>query len=542
MLSGMKVNEQLKKEYYAQGYWTSLKIYDHFKKTVEAFPKRIAVVDQYVSWTYEEVYRKVLKTAKALNQLGVKRGDCIAVQLPNWSEYVVLYLAINKVGAILNPIPITARAEDVIYMLNACESKVYFITSSFRNFNFINMMKQIENKVAVSHIIIVEKEKQNKMDHNYLSFETFINTFIDETSKNEQTQLHADDPAVILFTSGTESLPKGVIHSDNTVLYSEKVLISTLEITENDAVIMASPLSHSTGFLRGMTLPLLVGAKSVLLERFTPEVFLRLIEQEKCTFSMGASVFLHDLLDGLARKDDYDISSFRFFLCGGSPIPKHIVKEADKKGFKVLSVYGSTESSPHIVNRITDSIEKISITDGKPVEGIEVKVVDEERNQLPTGFDGEEASRGPNVFLGYLNDREMTDRYLDDKGWYYSGDLCKLYEDGYVQVVGRKKEMIIRGGQNISPSEIEDILYKHPKLEKVAVIGIPDKRLGEKTCAFVVPKNRNPFSFSEMISFLEKQNIAKYKYPEKLEVLDELPSTASGKIQKNILQERYITL
>lgn len=541
MIFGMKMNERLKNEYYAKGYWSNLTIYDSFIGTVNKFPNRIAVVENEIKWSYSELEGKVQRAANGLYQLGVRKGDCVSVQLPNWVEYFVLFLATNRLGAIFNPIPITARHQEVTYMLTLCESKVYFVASKFRNFDYVNMVKQFRGKVNIDHVFIVEKDEKfsNSSSHEYMTFETLLDMDV-QLLEYEQEILNSDDPTVILFTSGTESLPKGVIHSHNTILFCERSLIQTLSITEKDAILMPSPLSHATGFLRGMILPCLVGAKCVLMEHFSARDALKLIEKEKCTFTMGASVFLYDILRELSKMNKYDISSFRFFLCGGSPIPRHMVSEANEKGFKVLAVYGSTESSPHVVSRISDSEEKVTTTDGKPVDGIEVKIVDEEKNILPLGMIGEEASRGPNVFLGYLKQPEMTDKYLDDEGWYYSGDLCELHEDGYVQIIGRKKEMIIRGGQNISPREIEESLLKHQKVEKVAVVGIPDERLGEKTCAFVVPKKRNEFSFDEMISFLETQNIAKYKFPEKLEILDDLPSTASGKIQKNILRERYV--
>lgn len=263
-----------------------------------------------------------------------------------------------------------------------------------------------------------------------------------------------------------------------------------------------------------------------------------LIVAEKCTFSMGATPFLHDILGEIAQsKECYDLSHFRFFLCGGAPVARSLLAEASKIGFKVLGVFGSSESPPHTVGRLDDSDEIIASSDGKPLPGVEEKIVDDERNLLPMGEIGEEASRGPNVFLGYYKHPELTHKYLDDDGWYYSGDLCYLQPNNYIRVEGRKKDIIIRGGQNISPSEVEDILFKHPKIKNVAIVGIPDERLGERACALVVLTEGEIFSFEEMIAFLAEENIAKYKYPEKLQVLEQLPITPSGKIQKYKLRE-----
>jgi acyl-CoA synthetase len=362
-----------------------------------------------------------------------------------------------------------------------------------------------------------------------------------ETAGENGHNVSADDPFVLLFTSGTEAEPKGVIHTHNTILFSERSLAQALSIGNDDAVLAVSPLSHATGFLRGVVLPLIAGAKTVLADQFSPPAAMNIICAEKCTFSMGATPFLHDLLaEILAAKEPYDLSHFRFFLCGGAPVPRHLAAQASQIGFKVLAVYGSTESPPHTVSGLQEGDESLPDHDGKPLPGIEVKIVDEHRNILPPGEIGEEASRGPNVFVGYFKQPELTQKYLDKDGWYYSGDLCVLEPDNHLRVVGRKKDMIIRGGQNISPGEIEQMLYKHPKIDKVAVVGIPDERMGEKVAAFVVPAKGETFTFAEMIEFLEKEQIAKYKYPEKLLIVRDLPQTPAGKIQKYKLKNVLI--
>jgi acyl-CoA synthetase len=222
----------------------------------------------------------------------------------------------------------------------------------------------------------------------------------------------------------------------------------------------------------------------------------------------------------MAKKRQYDISSLRFFMCGGSPVPRHLVKEALQIGFKVMGVYGSTESVPHSASSFNDSPERIINTDGRALAGIEIKVVNEFRKEVPAGVQGEGASRGPNVFVGYLKEPELTARVLDDNGWYYSGDLCSMDEQGYIRINGRKKDIIIRGGENISSVEIENILLQHPKVKDAAVVGMPDERLGERTCAYVeVSVPGHELTLEEVIAFFSKMNVAKYKYPERIEVI-----------------------
>ena len=536
MLLGAKINEERKQYYYSRGYWTDKTVFDMFLQSVKKYPDKIAVVDNKQKLSYKALYDKVMKFSTGLLKLGIKKGDFISVQLPNWAENVIAYLSCAKIGAIYNPIPFNLRENEIEYVLTLCESKIYIIPNEFRKFNYLSMAHSISKKINIQHVVVVQNtEDQLNLNESYLLFDELMNNNEEVIVSNEKVL--SDDPLVVIFTSGTESRPKGVIHTHNTVLFGERAMKETLNITENDAVFMASPISHATGFLHGVNLPLIVGAKSVLMERFSGEKALEIMSEEKCTFTMGATPFLYDFLKILNKNQKkYDLSHFRFFICGGAPIPRHLASESNKIGFKVLAVYGSSESPPHTVSRLDDEEDLIVSYDGKPLPGIEVKIVDDNRNSLPNGEIGEEASRGPNVFVGYLKRPELTEQYLDNDGWYYSGDLCVLHSNGYLRVVGRKKDIIIRGGQNISPIEIENILLTHPKIQNVAIVGVPDDRMGEKACAFVVPVLGEEFTFNEMIAFLEKKNVAKYKYPEMLKVVDSLPMTTSGKIQKFMLR------
>ncbi|MDQ0155006.1 AMP-binding protein [Robertmurraya andreesenii] len=540
MLPGTVLNLSRKKLYYDQGYWTSDTVFDYFQRTVDKHSNRIAVVDNNDKFSYKELYEQVIKASFILKKLKVSSGDFVSVQLPNWAENIILYLACARIGAIYNPIPISARDEDVKYILNLCESKLFVVPELFRNFNYVEMVHRIKHEVNVKQFLIVDKDrhkKNNNYNHSFALFHILIESNIfDENVTLEH--ISADSPLIVLFTSGTESKPKGVIHSHNTVLFGERSMCQVLSISQKDAVFLPSPMSHASGFLHGVNMPLLVGAKIVLMDQFNSSKALKLLSSEKCTFSIGATPFLYDLLNEFPLGDPKNnLIHLRFFICGGAPIPRHLVNQAHQFGFKVLASYGSTESPPHTISRLQDNLEILASTDGKPLPGIEVKIVDEDRKTLPIGAIGEESSRGPNVFLGYFKQLEWTKKYLDEEGWYYSGDLCQLKPNNYLQVVGRRKDIIIRGGQNISPSEIEGILHKHPKVYNISIAPIPDPRLGEKCCAFVVPRKGQDFSFDEMIHYLNREGIAKYKYPEKLILLDSLPTTSSGKVQKFKLRE-----
>lgn len=328
-----------------------------------------------------------------------------------------------------------------------------------------------------------------------------------------------------------------VMRDNNNILASERAYCARLNLTWQDVFMMPAPLGHATGFLHGVTAPFLIGARSVLLDIFTPDACLALLEQQRCTCMLGATPFVYDLLNVL-EKQPADLSALRFFLCGGTTIPKKVARECQQLGIKLLSVYGSTESSPHAVVNLDDPLSRFMHTDGYAAAGVEIKVVDDARKTLPPGCEGEEASRGPNVFMGYFDEPELTARALDEEGWYYSGDLCRMDEAGYIKITGRKKDIIVRGGENISSREVEDILLQHPKIHDACVVAMSDERLGERSCAYVVLKApHHSLSLEEVVAFFSRKRVAKYKYPEHIVVIEKLPRTTSGKIQKFLLRK-----
>lgn len=531
----IKINEAQKHLYYQKGYWGVATLGDYWKSTVLRVPEKVAVVDfQGTRFTYAELDDAADRVAAFLKDSGVQPGDFVSMQLPGWSEFTIIYIACLKVGAVVNPILPNLREAELTYMLNKCESKVFFLPSHFRKFDYPAMLHTVVPQVpSLRKVVIVEKDK--KVDIG-LTFDRVLNDYepLSNSVSNGQT---ADDVAAVLFTSGTEGHPKGVMLTHNNIISSEKSFASALNLSDSDVVLMPSPVAHATGFHHGVTVSFLMGATNVLLDIFKPASCIQLIERERCTSGMGCTAFVYDILREL-NKNIYDISSLRFFLCGGAPIPRHIVKAALEKGFKVLGVYGSTESVPHTVSRIDDPIETIICTDGKALPGIDVRVVDGNRQPLPSGSEGEEASRGPNVFVGYLKEEDTTDRVLDDEGWYYSGDLCTMDPSGHIRITGRKKDIIIRGGENISSSEVESILLQHPNIIEVGVVGMPDPRLGERTCAYVVLEDRSKeLTLDDVKQFFKELNVATYKWPERVEIVASLPRTESGKVKKFLLRE-----
>ena len=526
-------NEQRRAAYRQQGLWGDASLADYWQQTARAMPDKIAVVDNHgASYTYSALDHAASCLANWMLAKGIESGDRIAFQLPGWCEFTVIYLACLKIGAVSVPLLPSWREAELVWVLNKCQAKMFFAPTLFKQTRPVDLILLLQNQLPqLQQIVGVDKLAPATSS---LSLSQII---ADNTPLTTAITTHGDELAAVLFTSGTEGLPKGVMLTHNNILASERAYCARLNLTWQDVFMMPAPLGHATGFLHGVTAPFLIGARSVLLDIFTPDACLALLEQQRCTCMLGATPFVYDLLNVL-EKQPADLSALRFFLCGGTTIPKKVARECQQRGIKLLSVYGSTESSPHAVVNLDDPLSRFMHTDGYAAAGVEIKVVDDARKTLPPGCEGEEASRGPNVFMGYFDEPELTARALDEEGWYYSGDLCRMDEAGYIKITGRKKDIIVRGGENISSREVEDILLQHPKIHDACVVAMPDERLGERSCAYVVLKApHHSLSLEEVVAFFSRKRVAKYKYPEHIVVIEKLPRTASGKIQKFLLRK-----
>lgn len=526
-------NEQRRAAYRQQGLWGDASLADYWQQTARAMPDKIAVVDNHgASYTYSSLDHAASCLANWMLAKGIESGDRIAFQLPGWCEFTVIYLACLKIGAVSVPLLPSWREAELVWVLNKCQAKMFFAPTLFKQTRPVDLILPLQNQLPqLQQIVGVDKLAPATSS---LSLSQII---ADNTSLTTAITTHGDELAAVLFTSGTEGLPKGVMLTHNNILASERAYCARLNLTWQDVFMMPAPLGHATGFLHGVTAPFLIGARSVLLDIFTPDACLALLEQQRCTCMLGATPFVYDLLNVL-EKQPADLSALRFFLCGGTTIPKKVARECQQRGIKLLSVYGSTESSPHAVVNLDDPLSRFMHTDGYAAAGVEIKVVDDARKTLPPGCEGEEASRGPNVFMGYFDEPELTARALDEEGWYYSGDLCRMDEAGYIKITGRKKDIIVRGGENISSREVEDILLQHPKIHDACVVAMSDERLGERSCAYVVLKApHHSLSLEEVVAFFSRKRVAKYKYPEHIVVIEKLPRTTSGKIQKFLLRK-----
>jgi cyclohexanecarboxylate-CoA ligase len=516
------------KELSQAGLWRNESLESRLDRWASARPGKTAVVDGQRRYSYEALARAVERVAHGLRAHGLERGGVISCQLPNWNEFVLVFLAASRLGAVVNPIPPTYRASELRFMLGLLESQVAVIPAAFRNFSYTEMLAGLRPELPrLEHVFVARGEAPEGMK----SFAT-LTDIAWETRAGRRGLEGADPNAVheIVFTSGTTGEPKGVMHTPNTTLSTIYSMIERLGFSERDVLLMASTLGHQTGYLYGYCLNVLLGATAVWMDVWNAEEAARLIEAEGVTFTMGATPFLRDLTYTAARRD---LSSLRLFVSAGAPIPRQLVRDARGRLDCVISAgWGMTENGLVTCNGLQDPEEKVFATDGSPLPGMELRVIDADGKDAPAGIEGELLVRGPAQFVGYFKRPQFTTDGHTPDGWFKTGDRATLDRDGYLSITGRSKDVIIRGGENIPVVEVENVLYTHPKVSGVAIVAMADPRLGERACAVVIPREGQTVTLAELVAFLEDHQLARQKFPERLEIVPEFPMTPSGKIQK----------
>jgi acyl-CoA synthetase len=515
--------------YRARGDWRDETIGGLIAAAANRTPDKPAVGDASgMSLTYAALDDASARLAGFLSGQGIGRGDIVTACLPNWCETVVAFLAVIRLGAVINPVPVTYGRADIAYVTRKCASRALLLPARFRTTDFAVLAAELAPDLPPG-IVLVEVRGAAP------AFGTPLAEALKSAPVPAAPGIGADDPVAVLFTSGTESRPKGAVHTHNTILFGERALGGALAITGDDIAFMASPIAHTTGFMHGVVMTLTLGGTLSLLDVFEGHAAADQMRAHRCTWTMGATPFLADVASAL-EANGARLPDLRYFLCGGAPIPEALVKRAAAVSLRTLSIYGATESPPHTVVHPEDPIENSWATDGRALAGIEIRIVSERGEPLPQGEVGEEWSRGPNTFLGYLGEPDLTARDFDPDGWYHSGDLARMLPDGSIRISGRLKDIIVRGGQNISVREVEDYLIAHPAVHMVAVVGIPHARLGETGCAVIVPKPGHSLTLAEIAEYLTARGVARFKLPERLELWPNLPLTPSGKIQKFLIR------
>jgi cyclohexanecarboxylate-CoA ligase len=524
----------------AGGYWHDRTINDDLDACVAACPDKLALTSVRLDtgevrrFTYRELATLADRIAVGLSRLGVGRNDVVAMQLPNWWQFSLLYLACSRLGAVLNPLMPIFRERELGFMLKHGEAKILVVPKLFRNFDHEAMARSLQPQLpSLKHVVVVDGGGAD--DFDMLLTKPEWEKAPDAAIILTANRPGPDDITQLIYTSGTTGEPKGVMHSANTLMANIVPYAQRLKLGKDDIVLMASPLAHQTGFMYGLMMPIMLRASVILQDVWDPARATEIIREERVTFTMASTPFLTDLTRAVSETGK-GVPSLKTFLCAGAPIPGPLVEQARATlGAKIVSAWGMTENGAVTLIKLDDDDNLAFTTDGCALPGAEVRVIDAESKPLPPGETGRLVVRACSNFGGYLKRPQWNG--TDAEGWFDTGDLARIDADGYIRISGRSKDVIIRGGENIPVVEIEALLYRHPAVAQVAIVAYPDERLGERACAVIVPKAGQTIDFAAMTEFLKQQKLAMQYIPERLVVREAMPATPSGKIQKFRLRD-----
>lgn len=524
----------------AAGHWPGEVLTDHLDRAAAATPDKLAFKDSRRSVTYAQLKSEADRCARGLLDLGVQPGDVVSHQLPNWVEFAVVHLACVRIGAVSNPLIPIYREREVGFMVGFAESKVVVVPREFRGYDYPSMIARMTPSLpSVAHVLVVDAEDELAEGHR--GFAEFMATSGEgdhDPSVLTGLRPDPDSVALLIFTSGTTGEPKGVMHTHNTLMAANRSIPERMGVDETTVVHMASTFAHLTGFLYGVCLPIQYGLSCIAQDVWNPTEFVDLVEEHGIGYTSGATPFLVDLLSNLPE-DTERLRTLTRFCCMGAPIPRVMVRRAKEvlPTMAVLGGWGQTEDALVTIGVPGDPEDKIA-TDGRAWPGMEVRTVDMDDRPVPPNTEGRVQVRGPFVFVGYAKRLDQARAQLTEDGWFDTGDLATLDEDGYLSISGRTKDIIVRGGENIPVAYVENVLYENPEYARVAVVGIPDPRLQERACACIVPAEGSGLPTLESVrEYLASKGVAKQYWPEKVVAMEDLPATASGKIQKFHLRE-----
>src|SRR5271163_3580201 len=509
-------------EYRRFGYVSDLTISASVERAARQYGSRPAIVEGGHQLTYRELLEEVERAAAWLAGAGVGPGDVVCWQTPNWWEAHVLGLALWHAGAVSCPIAPFYREHELRQVIEQVRPAAVVTVESFRGFAHA---EAFDDLLAGAGLGDVARVVLRGTRPGWSPFDDVVS----HGRRQESADVAADEPCLILFTSGTTSGAKAAVHSSRTLLAETRQLADAWGLSWEDVAYMAAPLQHITGVLNAMTIPLLVGASAVLSERWDADAAVADIMRHRVTYSAGATVFLQELTDA-ARSARVHLP-LRMFACGGAAVPRAVMERSEEQGIPAARVYGMTELPTVTVMNRAFPFDLRAETDGAVAPGVEVRVVEGESGPVPTGVEGELHVRGPERMLGYL-DSEDNRAALDEEGWFRTGDVGVLDDDGFLMITGRIKDVINRGGEKFSARDIEDLLASHPSVCQAAVVPGPDPRFGEVPVAFVVLHGGRQSSVGELAAHLHTGGLARQKTPAAWHFVDALPMTPSGKVKK----------
>lgn len=534
-------------QFEAEGRWREETFLDDFLAVADLHPDKAAVVSYTKGTalpstvTYGQLGALVDNFAERLLELGVRPADVVTIQVPNGWEGAALALATMRVGAVPNPIPIIYRERELRFMLAHAGTKVLFVPEEFRGYDYAAMAHSLKAEIpTLEHVFVLDASREtpgcSSFEEAFLSKLGQIDPDVSEVL--DLRRPGSSDIAMLVFTSGTTGTPKAAMHTYNTAWSGyHRVITRALELTGDDVAFMASTLGHLTGFIHGMLVPLSSGQKVVYQDVWDVEGFLDMIAVERITWTLSATTFALDMIEA-QKREPRSQQTFRAFACGGAAIPAPLAESMHKLfGTSLVSLWGCSETGIASIHQLGAEVTTLGASDGFRVPWQDVRIVDEQRQCVEIGATGSLQVRGPSVFPGYFKQPELTAAAFTSDGWFDTGDLGRITDDGGIRIEGRTKDIIIRGGQNISAVEIENALFSHENVQEAAVVAYPDERLGERVCAVIVPAGQTP-TLDDIVRHLEKVGMSKQFWPQKLVVAQSLPRTPSGKIKKFVLTDQ----
>ena len=517
------------------GHWTDETTNEWLEAAARAHPEKIALVDARARLDYAAYHERAVRLAARFVALGLTNDDVIAVQLPNWNEFAVAINAAMLVGVPFCQYHSDFRSREVEFILGFTEASALIVPREFRGFDYIEMLEELRPRLPkLEHVFVVGDD----VPAGCFDLRRFLDAGGEAEVTPEELRArrpHADQLSRTAFTSGTTGNPKAVLHVHNTTNCPLRFLNRGQRITAESVFLVFLPAGLNWGLFNVLQ-ALHVGCRLVLQDIFRPEEALALIERERVTHFCCAPAHLVAMLNEPAF-DRYDLTSVEVMMTGGASCPIEVIREVRRRlPGQLLEMYGMLECGTQAHTLLTDDPEAVCGTAGRPVPEMGIRVVDDRGEDVPVGAVGEILTYGPSVTIGYYNNPEVNRASFTADGWFHTGDQGSFDDRGNLSIVGRTKEMIIRGGANIYPREIEEVLYQHPKVRDAAIVGIPDHRLGERVCACIVPRAGERMTFEELRAFLGDR-IARYKLPEFMQTLEDLPRTPTGKVQKGPLRD-----
>lgn len=491
---------------------------------------------------YGSIFSEAMALAAGLQRLGLGKGDVLSFQLPNWRETVAIDIACCWLGVVLNPIVPIYRANEVQHILADCGAKAIFIPDSYRNFDYQEMIAEMKQSLPLlEHVILVRTADESFGDN--ISYASLIHSVQNAAGQGipERVEILPSDTKLIMYTSGTTGRAKAVYHSHDSLAHAIFNGVDGWHLGEDDIMLMPSPVTHITGYANGIELPFLSDAKAAFMERWNVDDAMSYITRINATFCVSATPFLQELVEK-SKSTRQRLPSLRGFACGGAAVPPNLITATRDvlENCRAFRVYGCTEAPLISVGFIgDDELSLAANTDGR-IYNWDVKIIDEQGGELALGGDGEIIVKGPAMMKGY-GEAEQTAESVDSHGYFHTGDIGHITPEGAIVITDRKKDIIIRGGENLSAREIEDVLYKHPLVLEAAVVSMPHERLGEGVCALLVTRDGSEPSLSDLIPFFQQVKLAKQKWPERVEYRLDMPKTASGKIKKDVLRKEVVS-